>query len=293
MAYNRGIMKSPFPGMDPYLERSWGDVHSRLITGASGMLNGILPEDLVARVEERVVVDCVEYARPRAIYPDARVFEDPTAVAPVSSTVTTLTVAEPILLELEVEEHVETFIAILDPSGGRLITVIEFLSPSNKLPGENRDSYRQKRNELSRGGVNLVEIDLIRAGAWRDLLRPMVAPRDTETAYRVITRRAPLSRPVELYPISMRSRLPIIPIPLRPSDPDATLDLQLLLDQVYREGRHNRTRYDESCEPPLEHAHADEQHGAVLRFTQRAAAGKSRGRCAAARHPRHQRRRGS
>jgi hypothetical protein len=54
-------------------------------------------------------------------------------------------VAEPILLELEAEEHVETFITILDPSGGRLITVIEFLSPSNKLAGENRDAYRQNR----------------------------------------------------------------------------------------------------------------------------------------------------
>lgn len=160
-------MKSPYPGMDPYLERSWGDVHSRLITAASGALNGILPEDLVARVEERVVVDCVEYARPRAIYPDARVIEGTSTVSPVSSAVTALTVAEPILLELEVEEHVETYIAILDPSGGRLITVIEFLSPSNKLPGENRDSYRQKRNGLQRGGVNLVEIDLIRTGAWR------------------------------------------------------------------------------------------------------------------------------
>jgi hypothetical protein len=24
-------MKSPFPGMDPYLERNWGDVHSSII----------------------------------------------------------------------------------------------------------------------------------------------------------------------------------------------------------------------------------------------------------------------
>jgi hypothetical protein len=66
-------MKSPFPGMDPWLERFWGDVHSRLITIASGVLNGVLPEDLVARVEERVVVDSVAYARPRAIYLDVRV----------------------------------------------------------------------------------------------------------------------------------------------------------------------------------------------------------------------------
>ncbi len=246
-------MKSPFPGMDPYLERSWGDVHSRLITLASGTLNSVLPEDLVARVEERVVVDCVEYARPRAIYPDARVYEDATtpplaATSPESATA----VAQPILLELDSEEHIET-----DPSGGRLVTVIEFLSRSNKLPGDNRDAYRQKRNDLARGGVNLVEIDLSRAGAWRDLLRPVVAPADIDAAYRVIIRRPHPARRVELYPISMRSRLPAIPIPLRTSDADATLDLQTLLDQVYREGRHDRTRYNEPCDPPLTNTDAE------------------------------------
>ena len=46
-------MPSPFPGMDPYLERHWGDVHTRLITSASDPLQKFLPKDLRARVEER------------------------------------------------------------------------------------------------------------------------------------------------------------------------------------------------------------------------------------------------
>jgi hypothetical protein len=251
-------MNSPFPGMDPYLERSWGDVHSRLITASSSALNGVLPEDLVARVEERVVVDCIDYARPRAIYPDVRVYNDP--YGPQSTTVVASPasrIAQPIVLELDAEEHTETFIAILDPSGGRLITVIEFLSPSNKLPGENRDAYVQKRTELARAGVNLVEVDLIRAGSWRELLRPTVAPRDAETAYRAIVRRGNTPRRVELYRIPLRERLPDIPIPLRPADADATLELQPILDQVYRDGRHDRTRYDQPCQPPMESTDAE------------------------------------
>ena len=80
----------------------------------------------------------------------------------------------------------------------------------------------------------------------------MVAPCEIDAAYRVITRRVHPARRVELYPMSMRSPLPTIPIPLCASDADATLNLQSLLDQVYREGRHDRTRYHESCEPPLE-----------------------------------------
>ena len=48
-------MQSPFPGMDPYLEQHWGDVHHSLVTFAQGSLNEQLPADLRARVEERVL----------------------------------------------------------------------------------------------------------------------------------------------------------------------------------------------------------------------------------------------
>ena len=66
-------MPSPFPGMDPYLERHWGDVHTRLITYASDQLQRILPRDLRARVEERVVVAGSGQVRP--IFRDVRMVE--------------------------------------------------------------------------------------------------------------------------------------------------------------------------------------------------------------------------
>ena len=52
--------------------------------------------------------------------------------------------------------------------------------------------------------------------------------------------------------LKLRERLPIIPIPLRKTDPDVTLDLQPLLDQAYRNGRYDRTDYRKPCAPPLE-----------------------------------------
>jgi hypothetical protein len=55
----------------------------------------------------------------------------------------------------------------------------------------------------------------------------------------------------------MRHPLPTIPIPLRASDADATLDLQSLLNHVYREGRHDRAGYHEPCDPPLENGDAE------------------------------------
>src|SRR5436190_2704652 len=69
----RPIMPSPFPGMDPYLEQHWGDVHTRMVTYASDALRPFLPRDLRARVEERLVVSAADHTRP--IYPDVRVFE--------------------------------------------------------------------------------------------------------------------------------------------------------------------------------------------------------------------------
>ncbi|GAF93704.1 unnamed protein product, partial [marine sediment metagenome] len=55
------------------------------------------------------------------------------------------------------------YIEIIDAgSGNRVITVIEFLSPSNKAPGEGQYLYLQKRWEAKAAGVSLVEIDLTR-----------------------------------------------------------------------------------------------------------------------------------
>ena len=230
--------------MDPYLERHWLDVHSRLVTLASDALNLTLPAELVARVEERVVVDSVEYVRPRAIFR--------AAASEQAAIDGDIAVAEPIVLELEAEQHPETYVTILDVDGGRLIAVIEFLSPSNKVSGEARDEYRKKRDELVKADVNFIEIDLVRQGAWRELLRPWIAPAEIQTAYRVITRRIHPKRQVELYPVSLRRRLPTIWVPLRQHDPDALLDLQALHDHANRNGRYDRTDYTQPCTPPLE-----------------------------------------
>jgi len=245
-------MPSPFPGMDPYLERHWRDVHSDLVSLSRSALNSVLPPDLVARMEERIVVDSVQYDKPRAIYPDVRVYEDFRHGSPAGATAGASAVAQPILLEFESEEHTETYVTILDADGGELVSVIEFISPANKLPGDGREQCRKKRGELIGANANFTEIDLVRQGPWRELLLPMIAPANIQTAYRVINRRVHPTRRVELYPISIRQRLPIIPIPLREDDPDVTLDLQVLFEQVYQNGRYDRTDYSRACEPPLE-----------------------------------------
>ena len=246
-------MPSPFPGMDPYLERSWRDVHTDLVAMTRTTLNGVLPGDLVARMEERVVIDRIDFARIRAIYPDVSVYEDPNRPYSESTATATVNVAEPIILEPEKDEHTEAYISILDPTGGELVTVVEFLSPTNKNPTTSAfREYCHKRNDLGDAKVNLVEIDLVRQGDWLRLISPLVVPERGVTEYRAIVRREHPQRQVELYPISLRSRLPVIPIPLRDKDKDVTLDLQPLIEQAYRNGRYDRTDYTRDCDPPLE-----------------------------------------
>jgi len=55
----------------------------------------------------------------------------------------------------------------------------------------------------------------------------------------------------ELYVLPLRQRLPSLPIPLRPTDQPARLDLQALVDQVYTSGRYDDLDYSAELDPPL------------------------------------------
>ena len=57
---------------------------------------------------------------------------------------------------------------------------------------------------------------------------------------------------MEVYRVPLRERLPIIPIPLRETDPDAVLDLQAILDQCYENGGYDDLNYAVDPDPPLD-----------------------------------------
>jgi hypothetical protein len=246
-------MRSPFPGMDPYLEAFWGDVHHTLITYSRDTLLRALPGDLVARVEERVFVESSE-GESRNIIPDVRVVERgrPREHSPLSGN--GIAVAEPLIVHLDQDEPTrQGFIEIIDiKSGRRVVTVIEILSPSNKVPGAGRELYEKKQKELKDGNVSLVEIDLLRAGA-RVLSVPFDRiPDGHRTPYAVCVRRGWKPFEIEYYRIPLRDRLPAIAIPLRRDDRDVPLDLQALLDQCYEIGRYGiEIDYRDEPEPPL------------------------------------------
>lgn len=249
-------MGSPFPGMDPYLEAHWGDVHARLIVYSSDMLQRQMPGGLLVRTEEHVSVEQEEEAV-RGFYPDVRISErDSTASEPGSPS--HVAVAEPKIYPLKTEPRTERSLRIYDTStGDQLITAIEFISPSNKDGEAGTKTYFNKRELFIAGEVNFVEIDLLRTGRYI-LAAPTGLTRNLDTlpSYGASVFRSQKPDLIEWYPIELRQRLPIIRIPLRPTDADATLDLQALIDAAYDNGGYNRTNYRRDPIPPLKEADA-------------------------------------
>src|SRR5437588_7547105 len=113
-------MTSPFPGMDPYLERYWEGVHAKLIGYIADALAPQLAEDLAARVEERVYIDAGGF--PLSIRrPDVRVVEDPLPwEVRQSAGAAGVATAEPVTLQLEQDPVTERHIQIMDLDGNRI-----------------------------------------------------------------------------------------------------------------------------------------------------------------------------
>ena len=150
-------MKSPFPGMDPFIEACglWGDFHSHLIERIGEKLADLAPEHYLVSTGERSYVVLVEsggetrhpflldvsITGPRGRKKGSR--KGSTALAEPAGD------ADPVTMRAFVqEEHRETFVEIYEASAGqRLVTRIEVLSPSNKRPGtEGWELYQRKRH---------------------------------------------------------------------------------------------------------------------------------------------------
>lgn len=249
---------NPFPGMNPWLERRWDAVHAALIAYAHDRLNEILPDCFQAQMQERVFIETFK-GPGRSFYPDVHVHEqrrppgvDEQGPGEGGTSVATLTVTDPIVIHVADAEIKEPYLEILDAgSGGRVVTSIEFVSRSNKAAGPGRELYIRKQHDVQAGGVNLVEVDLLRGGQSVTLPPRYLIPETHLTPYHVSVWRANRPDRIEYYAAPLRRRLPAVRIPLRPSDPDVVLDLQGLIDLAYVRGRHYTIDYTQPPQPPL------------------------------------------
>jgi hypothetical protein len=222
-----------------------------LILYACDQIEEQLPDDLIARVEERVLLETDE--DPRGVYPDVKITERRRGRGAAAPEVISQTaVMKPVIVYYE-EPATETCLNILEAGPGqRLITVIEILSLTNKLAGEGQQQYRLKQKALEATGISLVEIDLLRGGRRVLSVRQSLVPAHARATYQACVRRASQPGRFEVYPMPIRKPLPGLSIPLRETDTDVHLDLQAVLDQAYRKGRYHLTiDYSEPPAPPL------------------------------------------
>jgi hypothetical protein len=108
-----------------------------------------------------------------------------------------------------------------------LVTVIEILSPVNKM-GEGAVEYADKRLALMGTSVHLLEIDLLRRGQ-RLLFETEPPPAD----YYIYLSRFTNRPYTDVWPVGLRDRLPVVPVPLLPPDADVPLNLQRAVDACY------------------------------------------------------------
>jgi hypothetical protein len=186
--------------MDPYLEdeKVWPAFHHQLVSSLYQILLPGLIDRYRARVGQR------HYATEQALF---------TSVVR--------------------EEHVEEFIEIRQRSDGRLVTLVDLVSPTNKTTSSGRQAYLKKRGDSKSAGTSLVEIDLVLQG------QPMLDySRDglPDWDYAVTVTRCTQPERYEIYTATLQKRLPRFKLPLAADDRDTILDLHAAFTRCYDQG---------------------------------------------------------
>jgi hypothetical protein len=192
-------MPSPFPGMDPYLERGqlWPLFHHHLIHSLNDMLGKGL-DRYRPRVNQR------HYVTEQALF-----------------------------TSIVREEHHEEFLEIRQRGDGRVVTLIEVVSPANKTTVEGRQAYLERRRSGRSVGANLVEIDLVLQGQPTLEYSREGLP---EWDYAVTVTRPAHPEKFEIYTATLQKPLPKFRLPLLTEDRDTSLDLQLTFTRCFDQG---------------------------------------------------------
>jgi len=250
-------MPTPFPGMDPYLERRglWEEVHTDLITRIRQFLTPLLRPKYRVAIEQRTYLSLVSPSGKLIGKPDVLV------TAPAAnlgkSGAMTVAVAEPAIADPplvgtlpQAEEIVERYIEIRDTTAHEVITAIEILSPTNKQSTEGRRQYEQKRLNVLASATNLVEIDLLRGGLpFAMNLNGQVAP---QSHYRIVISRGWQRPRADLYLFNLQQLIPSFHIPLQSGETEPVLPLNRILHELYDQSGYDLAiDYSEPPDPPL------------------------------------------
>ncbi len=186
-------MPSHFPGMDPYLESS----------------------ALWSEFHNRMIVAIADELSPK-LRPHYRV-----------------AIEQRITIALDLPEEVrERYLEVREISTGRVVTVLELLSPKNKRTGEGRSAYERKRQQVLASVTHFVEIDLLRRGQAFPLGESSIT-----VPYYILVARGDRRPQADLYSFGLRETMPSFPMPLANNLANTSVEpivqLQTILNGVY------------------------------------------------------------
>ncbi|MBC6421971.1 MAG: DUF4058 family protein [Hormoscilla sp. SP5CHS1] len=251
-------MRSPFPGMNPYLENPqiWPQIHKRLIVAIANAMNQKLRPKYRMEIEERVYADDTNNGNSLLVgIPDnVLVQTSPTSShSPESNVVVAALPSLPVKVTLPLPKTFkEWYLEVRDVATGAVITVIEIISPKNKKAGPGRSSYETKRQKILDSLTHFIEVDLLRKGR----IMPMDS-QEIKTHYRILVSRSSTRPKADLYAFNVREEIPVIPLPLKTSsEPEPMIPFQELLHTVYEQGSYDLV-IDYSFEPVPKLSKAD------------------------------------
>lgn len=143
-------MQSPCPGLDPYLVHAapWPDVHNRLIAAWADDLSERVAPRYRVRLERCTYLleadDLVCVGRPGLALASTSDIP-PFARQQVAPSV--------LVLELDLalsHEIAEKFLEIHAVKTGKVVTIVELLSPANKRHRQGREEYTRKHGDVCR-----------------------------------------------------------------------------------------------------------------------------------------------
>jgi len=239
--------------MDPYLERPglWTEVHTGLISAIQRYLTPVLRPRYRIAVERHTYLAVLPphlLGRPDISLVQAS--DVPRFRSSMAATAMANAAISPQVVQLPMpEEVIERYLVILDVVTAEVITVMELLSPTNKLSKSAREQYERKRLDILSSRTNLVEIDLLGDGEPIEFLGP---GRGEQSDYRIIVSRAEERPNADAYLFTVRDRIPDVPMPLRPKETEPLLPLNQVLHTLYDEAGYDlAVDYSQAPEPPL------------------------------------------
>jgi hypothetical protein len=214
--------------MDPYLEAPefWSEVHNRMIVAIADDLSSKLRPRYRVAIDQRIYLSSGD-AR-QVVVPDVTVTQQSPIKSPAVATLTP-PITTPIAISLELPEEIrESYLEVREAATGRVVTIVELLSPKNKRNGEGRIAYDRKRQQVLASATHFVEIDLLRRGKPFPLGQQQIA-----TPYYVLVARGDQRPHADLYPFTLREPMPSFPLPLEGTDEEPVVILQEIFDGVY------------------------------------------------------------